>query len=103
MSGPESIKAVYQFSFTDDDYITYKIFFINENAGPEDGADHSAPHSLRRNFIRQLVDNLDVSAMKDTWFPLPQHEFLDFLRNKGFNYTRGLVDAENDHCWIYIE
>ena len=103
MSEIESVKPVYQFSFTDDNYITYKMFFLNTAATPEDGADHSAPHTMRRDFVRQLVDNMDFAAMKDTWFPLPEHAFLEFLANKGFKYSRGMIDADSDTCWIYIE
>ena len=103
MSEIPSVKPVYQFSFTDDNYVTYKVYFLNESTVPTDGADHSAPHSLRRNFVRMLTNNLDIVAMKDTWFPLPQHEYIDYLLNKGFNYSRGMVEADQDHCWIYIE
>lgn len=103
MSEIESISPVYQFSYTDDDYITYKVCFINTSAVKEDGADHSAPHSLRRSFVKQLVSNMDLEAMKDVWFPLPSHDYIDYLSNKGFNYSRGMIDADNDHCWIYIE
>ena len=103
MSEISTIRPVYQFSFTDDNYITYTVYFLNESAEPGDGADHAAPHEMRRNFIRTITDSLDLSTMTNDWFPLPDHEFTDFLKQKSFQYNRFMVQVEPDNCWVYIE
>ena len=97
------IKPTYQYSYTSDEYITYTVYFINENVPKEEAPDHAAPHSIRRDFIMQIMMNIDRVAMQNIWFPIPEHEYFTFLKNKNFNYTRCMFQIEDDHCWIYID
>ena len=96
-------RPIYQFSFTSDEYITYTVYFLNEKAAREDATDHAAPHCLRRDFITEIMKGIDRSALQNIWFPLPDHEFSSFLKNKNFDYSRWMFQTEDDHCWIYIE
>ena len=96
-------RPIYQFSYTGDNYVTYTVYFLNEKADKEDASDHAAPHVMRRDFISQIMKNVDVSAMQNIWFPLPDHEFTQYLKAKNFMYNRCMFQIDGDNCWIYIE
>ena len=99
----ETIRPVYQFSFTDDNYITYVVYFLNENAEATDATDHAAPHEIRREFVRHITRNFDFPALDDLWFDLPDLPFTDHLRRNGFCYKQFSVLTDGDYLRIYIQ
>ena len=83
----------YNFSFVTGTETT-NVFFLSTT--PHSGADFSCPHQVRRMWARTLQPN-------QNWTQLITHEYLDFLRNRGFSFTHFRVFKFNNVKTVLIK
>ena len=66
-------------------FVEIRIFFFNTKEYQYDGADHSFPSKLRHEFALDLYNS--IKTTKGTgWMKLPQHEYIEKLKQNDFNY-----------------
>ena len=70
----------------DKEFVEIRIAFLNTEKYRYDGADHSCSSLLRHEFAFSLYE-LYCQHKLVTWAPLPEHEYLDLLKNNGFQYN----------------
>ena len=59
---------------------------LNKKEYKYDGADHSFPSKLRHEFALDLYNS--IKTTKGTgWMKLPQHEYIEKLKQNDFNYN----------------
>ena len=79
---------VYRFEVTFYDF-HIRCNFINTKSAKGDGADHSAPSAVRRDWAKTLVEYYNQQpggAQQQIWYQLPDHAYQTFLVNNGFQY-----------------
>ena len=94
----------YQISYTDDDSLTYNVYFYTDpiHTDRTDDIDHTSPNLCHREFIRSLVDSYDLMLNNSdkirqqlfnfnplvwTFAPLPHHEYFRLLRTRNLKYV----------------
>ena len=90
--------VVYQFSFSSKSGTSISVKFYRSKGSKFDGADHSAPSQLRREWAATLISN-----PKWVWTQLNEHPFLDFLKNNEFHYSKFLVTGSTNNFKIFIK
>ena len=90
--------VVYQFSFATNSGTTISVKFYRSKGSKFDGADHSAPSQLRREWAVSLI-----SSPKWVWTPLTEHPYLNFLNDNEFYYSQFLVTGSASNFKIFIK
>ena len=101
-------KPAYQISYTDDDSLTYNVYFYTDpiHTDRTEDIDHASPNLSHREFIRLLVDSYDLMLYNSNrihhlynfrldnfnplvwnFAPLPDHEYFRLLRTRNLKYV----------------
>ena len=81
------------------------IGFLNFGECERTGADHSLSSELRRDFGRMLLEQ-PPAPQRNVWTPLPDHEYLQRLRQNNFHYVEyNICDlfAANNKIYISVK
>lgn len=78
----------YSFWFYQSD-VRISVLFLGPSEWQFSGADHTFPHMIRRSWARELTQ-----AFPDSWRALPEHDYLEVLKQRGFQYDEYLVQKE---------
>ena len=77
---------VYSFAFEHEDNQVV-VGFLKFGECERTGADHSFSSELRRDFGRMLLEQPPATT-RNVWLPLPEHEYLQRLRQNNFVYVQ---------------
>ena len=84
---PDDYVVTYRYDmYVQDEQIN--VAFMNLRRFSRTGADHSAPSSVRHDFAQIVLQHFQSHCppVQALWYDLPEHPYLNFLRNNDFEY-----------------
>ena len=100
---PDDYAVTYRYGTLIREYSVH-VAFMNLRRHIRTGADHSAPSMDRYHFAEAVLQHFysQEEQYQAIWYDLPDHPYLQFLRNNDFNYQEYSLVQDSNHIEIMI-